>query len=97
MQRGAGKCSLRSRRSSTRWAASVRSAREAQKSGPRGHVARDRASSGAKGGNVIPAERILGKFTRAGCERPTAETESTLVTKTRGCPEGENLSRRGGG
>jgi hypothetical protein len=36
---------------------------------------------------MIPEKRIAGKFIRVGCEWPTAETESRLVTKTRGCPE----------
>jgi hypothetical protein len=47
--------------------------------------------------NAVDTMRDPGKFPGAGCGRPTAETESTLVTKTRGCLEGENLSRRGEG
>ena len=35
-----------------------------------------------------PGERIPGKFTRAGCERPSREAESLFVMKTRGCPSG---------
>jgi hypothetical protein len=44
---------------------------------------------------------ILGKFPCAGCGQPSRRSESSLVTKTRGCPkgysEGGSLSRRGEG
>jgi hypothetical protein len=36
---------------------------------------------------MICEKRNPGKFTRAECERLTADTESTPVTKTRECPE----------
>ena len=34
------------------------------------------------GGEMIGAERILGKFPRAICERPSRRAETSLVTKT---------------
>jgi hypothetical protein len=46
---------------------------------------------------MICEKRNPGKFTRAGCERLSAETESPPVTKTWGCLEGGNVSRRGEG
>jgi hypothetical protein len=46
---------------------------------------------------VIPRKRIPGKFSRPEYEWATARCRSALVTKTRGCLEGENLSRRGEG
>jgi hypothetical protein len=45
---------------------------------------------------VTPAERILGKFTRAGCERPAGTVATSPVTKTEGCHQQKPRGRGGG-
>jgi hypothetical protein len=45
--------------------------------------------------SLSPEERILGKFSRPGCERPAAKVATSPVTKTEG--DHEQISRGAGG